>query len=132
MWPGATPRGWARGRVRFVHGSHLAVAPRPADLIVTNPPYVAERDRPGLSPEVREYEPAVALFGGHDGWRDLRAILKAAPDALSADGCLMMELGYGQSERLEDEVEQAGGLVLREIARDLQGIARLAVVSRLG
>ncbi len=118
--------------VRFVHGSHLAVAPRPADLIVTNPPYVAERDRPGLSPEVREYEPAVALFGGHDGWRDLRAILKAAPDALSADGCLMMELGYGQSERLEDEVEQAGGLVLREIARDLQGIARLAVVSRLG
>jgi methylase of polypeptide subunit release factors len=50
---------------------------------------------------------------------------------LSVDGCLMMELGYGQSERLEDEVEQAGGLVLREIARDLQGIARLAVVSRL-
>lgn len=117
--------------VRFVHGSHLAVAPRPADLIVTNPPYVAERDRPGLAPEVREYEPAVALFGGPDGWRDLRAILKAAPDALSADGCLMMEVGYGQSERLEDEVEQAGGLVLRDIARDLQGIARLAVVSRL-
>ena len=117
--------------VRFVHGSHLAVGPRPADLIVTNPPYVAERDRPGLSPEVREYEPAVALFGGHDGWRDLRAILKAAPDALSADGCLMMELGYGQSERLEDEVERAGGLVVREIASDLQGIARLAVVSRL-
>ncbi len=119
-------------RVRFLHGSHLAHAPRPIDLIVANPPYVAERDKPGLSPEVREHEPAIALFGGHDGWRDVRAILKAAPDALSTDGSLMMELGYGQSERLADEVGQAGRLVLRQIAADFQGIPRLAVITRAG
>jgi release factor glutamine methyltransferase len=119
------------GRVRFVHGSLLAQAPRPIDLIVANPPYVAERDKPGLSPEVREHEPAIALFGGHDGWREVRAILEVAPDALAKGGCLMMELGYGQSERLAEEVEQAGGLRLREIARDLQGIPRLAIVTRL-
>jgi release factor glutamine methyltransferase len=118
-------------RVRFVHGSLLAHAPRPIDLIVANPPYVAERDRAGLSPEVRDHEPAVALFGGHDGWRDVRAILRAAPDALATGGCLMMELGYGQSERLAEEVEQAGRLGLQEIARDLQGIPRLAIVTAL-
>jgi release factor glutamine methyltransferase len=119
-------------RVRFVHGSHLADAPRPIDLIVANPPYVAERDKPALSPEVREHEPAVALFGGHDGWREVRAILRAAPEALSTGGLLMMELGYGQSEQLAEEVERAGQLVLQEIAQDLQGIPRLAIVARLG
>ena len=119
------------GRVRFMHGSLLADAPRPIDLIVANPPYVAERDKPGLSPEVREHEPAVALYGGDDGWRDLRAILRAAPAALATGGCLMMELGYGQSERLAEEIAQAGRLVLRQIAADLQGIPRLAIVARL-
>ena len=118
-------------RVRFVHGSLLAQAPRPIDLIVANPPYVAERDRPGLSPEVREHEPSIALFGGHDGWRYVRAILRAAPDALAVAGCLMMELGYGQSEQLAEEVEQAGRLRLQGIAQDLQGIPRLALVTRL-
>jgi release factor glutamine methyltransferase len=116
--------------VNFVHGSQLAEARGPIDLIVANPPYVAERDRAGLAPEVREHEPAIALFGGHDGWRNVRAILEAAPDALSADGCLMMEVGYGQSEGLVAEVEQAGRLVLRQIAKDLQGIPRLAVIAR--
>jgi release factor glutamine methyltransferase len=118
-------------RVRFRHGSHLADTPRPIDLIVTNPPYVAERDKPGLSPEVRDHEPAVALYGGHDGWRDVRAILRAAPSALSTDGCLMMEVGYGQSERLAEEVEQAGGLALQQIAEDLQRIPRVAIVTRV-
>jgi release factor glutamine methyltransferase len=117
-------------RVNFVHGSQLAEARGPIDLIVANPPYVAERDRAGLAPEVREHEPAIALFGGHDGWRNVRAILEAAPDALSSDGCLMMELGYGQSEGLAAEVEQAGRLVLRQITKDLQGIPRLAVIAR--
>jgi release factor glutamine methyltransferase len=117
-------------RVRFIHGSHLAHAPRPIDLIVANPPYVAERDKPGLSPEVRDHEPALALFGGHDGWRNVRTILRTAPDVLSIDGCLMMEVGYGQSEYLAHEVEQAGRLVLQEIAEDLQRIPRLAIVTR--
>lgn len=116
--------------IRFLHGSHLTPAPRPIDLIVANPPYVAERDKRGLSPEVREHEPAVALFGGFDGWRDVRAILSAAPDALAAGGCLMMEVGCGQSEQLEEEVALAGRLVLREIAMDLQGIPRVAIITR--
>lgn len=118
--------------VRFLHGSDLAPAPRPIDLIVANPPYVAERDKAALSPEVREHEPAVALFGGDDGWRNLRAILRAAPDALAAGGRLMMELGYGQSEQLAEEVERAGRLFLQDIAKDLQGIPRVAIIAQSG
>ena len=118
--------------VHFVHGSLVADVPRPLDLIVTNPPYVAERDSPGLTPEVRDYEPGVALYGGFDGWRHIRAILEATPEALLRDGCLLMELGYGQSERLASEVERTRGLTLHSISADLQGIPRVAIITRSG
>ena len=119
-------------RVRFVQGEYLAGCPSTMDLMLSNPPYVAERDKNGLAPEVREYEPAVALFGGHDGWRHIRALLRAAATGLRADGRLVMELGYGQSERLADEVDAVAGLALESIQEDLQGIPRVAIVKRSG
>ena len=58
------------------------------DVIVANPPYVPERDRASLAPEVRDYEPAAALFAGADGLDAIRAIVPAAARARSrpADG----------------------------------------------
>lgn len=120
----------AAPRVNFIRSSFLDEAPGPIDVIVTNPPYVAERDKPGLSREVREHEPAVALFGGNDGWGAIRALLAAAPAALTPDGLLLMELGYGQSEELEGVVAESDGLVLETIAPDLQGIPRVASLRR--
>ena len=117
-------------RVQFVLGSLLDGVPVPVQLIASNPPYVAERDRTGLSPEVREHEPAVALFGGLDGWERIRALLHASASALTADGLLLMELGYGQSEQLAAEVEVVPTLRLLDIAQDLQGIPRLARIRR--
>jgi release factor glutamine methyltransferase len=118
------------GRVRFSHGVLLADVPPPVDLIVSNPPYVAERDRAGLPKEVRDYEPADALFGGPDGWRVTRALLSAASSALTEDGLLLVELGYGQSEDLPAEVARVQGLSLESIHADLQGIPRVARVRR--
>jgi release factor glutamine methyltransferase len=120
----------AAGRVQFLQGSLLADVPRPVDLIVTNPPYVAERDKPGLSREVRDHEPSVALFGGEDGWRHIRTLLRTAPDVLTMQGRLLMELGYGQSETLEHEIAAVPQLVVDAIASDLQGIPRAAVIRR--
>lgn len=120
----------AAERVTFIRGSLLSATPHPVDVIVTNPPYVAERDRPGLSREVRDHEPAVALFGGEDGWRDIRALLRSAPQALSGDGLMLMELGYGQSEQLAAEIGAVPGLALLGIAADLQGIPRVARIRR--
>ena len=68
----------AADRVRFVQGAYLFGVPTPLDIIVSNPPYVAERDAPGLAPEVGGHEPAIALFGGPDGLRDVRALLREA------------------------------------------------------
>jgi release factor glutamine methyltransferase len=118
------------GRIQFIRGDHLSGCPRPIDLIVANPPYVSERDKRGLAPEVRDYEPAVALFGGDDGWRNIRAVLRSATTALDPEGSLMMELGYGQSERLAHEVQSVGGLALDSVRGDLQGIPRLGIISR--
>lgn len=117
-------------RVQFIRGSLLAAAPRHVELIASNPPYVAERDKPALSREVRDYEPAIALFGGDDGWRDIRALLNEAPLVLADDGLLVVEIGYGQDERLATEVRSVAGLALQEIREDLQGIPRLAVIRR--
>ena len=117
-------------RVQFVRGSYLATVPRPIDIIVSNPPYVAEADRAGLAPEVVDNEPAVALFGGTDGFRDVRALLREAGAALAPDGRLVMEVGYGQSLSIENEISAVGGLALDGIRDDLQGIPRVVVVRR--
>ena len=121
----------AGNRVNFICGSLLTKAPRPIDLIVTNPPYIAERDKDGLSPEVRDHEPAIALYGGDDGWRDIRALLQSTEGALAPDGLMLMELGYGQYERLADEITEVPGLHLEDISEDLQGIPRIARIRRV-
>ncbi len=117
-------------RVRFSESALLSAVPEPVDLIVTNPPYVAERDRPALAPEVREHEPGVALYGGEAGWDIIRAVLRDAPAALKSDGRLMMEIGFGQSEYIEAEIESIGALRLHELLNDLQGIERAAIIGR--
>jgi release factor glutamine methyltransferase len=121
----------AAERVRFIHGSYLTGVPQPLHLVVSNPPYVAERDRTGLSPEVGDHEPAVALFGGTDGFRDVRALLRHARDTLALNGHLVMEIGYGQILAIENEVQDVSGLGLETIREDLQGIPRVVVARKI-
>jgi len=122
----------ATARVTFLTGPYAAGTPRPVDLIVTNPPYVAARDRPVLPLEVSVHEPAIALFGGDDGFSAIRAILREAAAVLSPAGLVMMEIGYLQADRLQAEVSIIPGLSLDAWRYDLQGIPRVAVVRRVG
>lgn len=117
--------------IRFVQGAYLADVPSPIDLIVTNPPYVAGADRRALAPEVRDFEPAVALFGGDDGLDEVKAILDRSWRVLAADGRLIMEIGYGQDDRVTAATDSVPELVLEEMRVDLQGIPRVAVIRRL-
>jgi release factor glutamine methyltransferase len=117
-------------RIRFVHTSILRGVVPGFDLIVANPPYVRSGDRPALSREVRDYEPAEALFGGPDGLDVIRTLLDDAAEALVPGGRLLMEFGSGQDDVAAELVGQRPLLRLDDVLQDLSGIPRTAVISR--
>jgi release factor glutamine methyltransferase len=118
------------GRIHFVRADVLEGVAGPFDLIVGNPPYVRVGDRPALQPEVRDYEPSVALFGGASGIELVTALVTQAAARLRPGGTLMFEFGFGQDEAVEDLLAGTPELVFEELRRDLQGIARTALVKR--
>jgi release factor glutamine methyltransferase len=97
--------------------------PGPFDLIVSNPPYVAHGDIAGLEPEVRDYDPVVALDGGADGLDGYRAIAKAAQRLLAPSGRLIVELGAGQEPAVRTLFTNSG-LTVGAPRNDLAGIPR--------
>jgi release factor glutamine methyltransferase len=118
-------------RIQFRSADLLDGLEGPFDMIACNPPYVAERDRRGLQPEVRDHEPDVALFGGADGFHLVERLVQGAAIHLRPGGYLLFEFGLGQDERIEALIAATDNLGLRELRRDLQGIARTAVVKRI-
>jgi release factor glutamine methyltransferase len=117
-------------RLRFVEGDLLApVAQEKFDVVVSNPPYVPESDRATLAVEVREFEPAMALFAGDDGLAVYRRLIPAAHAALAEGGWIALEIGYGQADAVGALLAEAG---FEEIGftADLQGIERVAVARR--
>lgn len=78
------------------------------DLIVSNPPYIAADEMPGLAPEVRDHEPHMALTDGGDGLAAYRAIAAGAPDHLVPGGWLMVEIGPTQAAAVTDLFGRAG------------------------
>ncbi len=97
------------------------------DGIVSNPPYVPEGDGPAMHPEVREYEPAQALFAGEDGLEIYRRLIPQAQAAL-APGCLLaLEIGYGQRAVVAELLDGWHGV---QFLDDLQGIPRVAIARR--
>jgi release factor glutamine methyltransferase len=78
------------------------------DLVVSNPPYIADAVIDGLEPEVREHDPRLALSGGADGLEAYRAILAALPDVLAPGGVLALEIGSDQAESIPALFLKAG------------------------
>ncbi len=119
-------------RVAFVQTSLLDSVPGPFDLIVANPPYVPPSHHPTLSPDVRDHEPAQALYGhGADGLDEARSLLAQAPSRLTENGVLLMEFGFGQGDAVRAAIRKVGGLELVDVLRDLQGHERTLVASRV-
>ena len=101
-----------------------------ADLIVSNPPYVAERDRASLSRDVRDFEPAAALFAGDDGLAVIRTLVPEAAKRLATGAALIVEIGAGQADAVS-EIVGGSGLILQAIRPDLQAIPRIVVARRV-
>jgi release factor glutamine methyltransferase len=97
------------------------------DVIASNPPYVAEADRETLAREVRDFEPAQALFAGADGREVYRRLIPVAKAALKPGGWLVMEMGAGQADTLRRVLAGWNGV---EIKRDLAGIERVISARR--
>jgi release factor glutamine methyltransferase len=117
-------------RVSFRHGDLLSGFEGEFDAIVANPPYVLDGAREALQPEVRDFEPAVALFGGREGLDLVTRLVADAPKHLSPGGHLIFEFGLGQDVEIEELLGGSAALELVELRRDLQGIARTAVARR--
>jgi release factor glutamine methyltransferase len=114
-------------RIRFCEGDLLEpVVDERFDIVVSNPPYVPESDRATLDVEVRDYEPAQALFAGEDGFQIYRRLIPAAFGALVPGGFLALEIGYGQQKAIQALLAEAGFSGF-EFTDDLQKIPRVAV-----
>ncbi len=115
------------GRLRLKRGSLLAGLPGKFDIIISNPPYINERDMKRLQPEVN-YEPRTALSGGQDGLDFYRKIIPLARERLATKGFLALEIGYDQAGAIE-KMLRTRGFERIEIKKDYAGIDRIIIAS---
>ena len=111
-------------RCTFITCDMAAGAQDTFDIVVSNPPYIAHGDIQSLAPEVRDYDPAVALDGGKDGLDAYRSIAADARRILSQGGRLFVELGAGQETAVRELFTKAG-LAVGTARKDLAGIPRV-------
>ena len=111
-------------RVTFSQGDLRQLQGAGYDLVVSNPPYIPSADLAALMPEVREFEPLLALDGGADGLSAYRLLAAQARALLKPGGWLLLEVGIGQAEAVT-ELLRAAGLVEIFTRADYAGVARV-------
>jgi release factor glutamine methyltransferase len=120
-------------RVRFIHSDlfNCSYERRATsyELIVSNPPYIPAGEIARLQPEVRR-EPRIALDGGKDGLDFYRRIIKDSPCCLKEGGYLLMEIGFGQREAVEEILKESKRFDIEEIVKDYSGIERVVVAQK--
>ena len=120
-------------RIQFLQSDLLEIcsgeALPPLQMVVSNPPYVSERERPKLMREVRDFEPAQALFAGESGGEAYARLIPQAARALCPGGYLVLELGYDAEEKVRSLLPP-GEWQEMEWRRDLAGIVRVVSACR--
>jgi release factor glutamine methyltransferase len=110
----------------FVVGNWAEGLPDSFDIVMSNPPYIAEDERSGLPLEVAKYDPSAALFGGADGLASYRALLPSARLVANPQGYLVLEVGSQQADAVS-ELLAAAGFTLEARKQDLAEIVRCLV-----
>lgn len=104
---------------------------RTFDIIVSNPPYIPSSVIDGLEPEVRDYEPRMALDGTEDGLEFYRILAAEGRKHLAEGGCIYMEIGYDQAADVESIFKDSGYVNVRTV-KDLAGLDRVVKAVRKG
>jgi release factor glutamine methyltransferase len=116
------------GKVLFRKSDLLAVyANEKFDFIISNPPYVGEADADKVQKQVREFEPRIAVFSGHEGLDIYRRLIPQALEHLRAGGWFVAEIGYSEEEKVRALL--TGWADIR-VTPDLQGIPRVIAARR--
>ncbi len=111
------------GRVLFRKSDLLAVyAGEKFDFIISNPPYVGEADADKVQKQVREFEPKIAVFSGHEGLDIYRRLIPQALEHLRPGGWLVAEIGYSEEEKVRALLTDWADI---RVTPDLQGIPRV-------
>ena len=117
--------------VEFRQADLLAGLPEAgADLVVSNPPYVATAEIARLDRTVRAFEPHLALDGGPDGLRTISRLVAEAVHVLKSDGMLMMEIGEDQAVSIEEILCHTSHLQFQCLKSDFAGKCRVATARR--
>lgn len=122
-------------RIRFLEGDlfeplgELDLRDR-VDVITANPPYIRSDDLSQLQPEVRDYEPEIALKAGPDGTEVQHRIIENASGFLKKNRVLIMEMGMGQAQALKTIAEKTGSYAAIRILKDLAGIERVIIAHK--
>jgi release factor glutamine methyltransferase len=119
-------------RVRFLLGGWFEAvgADERFEVVVANPPYVADEERESLPPDVRDHEPALALFSGPQGLDALRAIIDGAPRHLVGGGLLALELDATRAEEVLAWLEGSRDWERALLRDDLAGRPRILLARR--
>ncbi len=100
--------------------------------IIANLPYISHDEWDRLSPDVKDFEPCLALDGGPDGLDVYRRLLQEAPGVLAPEGVVLMEMGLGQADCLCREVSDSNRFEVTKVQPDSQGIPRMVCLQQVG
>jgi len=112
------------GRVKLLQGNLLEPLHEPVDIIVANLPYIKDADLETLSPEIVNFEPALALAGGRDGLDKIHSLLTQIPGKICPGGCFLLEIGQGQDKAVSSLINSYFPQTKLELFPDLSGIYR--------
>jgi release factor glutamine methyltransferase len=129
---GNADRNGVAERLSFAQGNWFEAlsAERRFDLIVSNPPYITSAVVETLAPEVKDYDPRLALDGGPDGLAPYRVIAAESARWLKPDGGLLLEIGYDQGAAVADLLAQHGWTGIA-VHKDLNGLDRVVMAHHL-
>lgn len=115
--------------IRFLQGDLLEpVSLETFDCIISNPPYISYSETELMDDSVLEYEPHSALFAGNEGMSLYERLAYSLPFSLKTDGCLFMEIGFQQGEKLLELYKKAFPDKEVLIQRDINGLDRMLIV----